>query len=214
MWVYGHTAVPHHLHIVMPAFTLHGLLPLGQMVVALAEIGNEGEVEHSFRWREKRGQVRFGVSEVPGGTGSWLYGSQKRVLRERTAGDAVGGDGIRSWNVGAGGVARRKGSRKESGDSTILRPLAASFQVSDLRADPLVGAWAAEADSAVLLRGVSGPPQLHRLLGPQDACGGAGEGDRIQKTTLGTMPAAHSRLSAMLRDLCLRQDPLPWGNWD
>ena len=62
----------------------------------------------------------------------------------------MGGDAIRSWNWGTGeGVGRRKWSQKELGDSTILRLLIASFQVSDLRPTPLVGSWAAEADSTV-----------------------------------------------------------------
>lgn len=46
--------MPHYLHIVVPAFTLHGLLPLGQVVVPSTEMENEGEVEHRFRCREKK----------------------------------------------------------------------------------------------------------------------------------------------------------------
>ena len=46
--------MPRYLHIVVPAFTLHGLLPLGQVVVPFIEIDNEGEVEHRFRCREKK----------------------------------------------------------------------------------------------------------------------------------------------------------------
>ena len=46
-------------------------------------------------------------------------------------------------------MGRRKWSQKESGDSTILRLLIASFQVSDLRPTPLVGSWEVEADSTV-----------------------------------------------------------------
>ena len=62
----------------------------------------------------------------------------------------MGGDAIRRWNPGRGeGVGRRKWSQKELGDSTILRLLIASFQVSDLRPTPLAGSWAAEADSTV-----------------------------------------------------------------
>lgn len=89
------------------------------------------------------------------GQAAGCMGLRREFCGGRTAGGAVGGDGIRIWNLGAGGVARGKGSRKESADSTVLRPFAASFQVSDLRAAPLVGTWAAEADSAVLPRGLS-----------------------------------------------------------
>lgn len=70
------------------------------------------------------------------GQAAGCMGLRREFCGGRTAGGAVGGDGIRIWNLGAGGVARGKGSRKESADSTVLRPFAASFQVSDLRAAP------------------------------------------------------------------------------
>lgn len=77
--------------------------------------------------------------------------------------------------------------RGAGGSPSFLRPLAASFQVSDLRTAPMSGYGSGGGFGCASQWG-HGPPRLPRLLGPQNACDRPGEGTLMQKTMLHRMP--------------------------